>query len=187
MGEVPLARLWQLPDGTSCLLSGATATGPVLTCEAATYGEVGASCDTNFTTAQCKNGLVCAAAGKCSPPPVSFGQAGRSCARDSNCAAGLGCGVRTHCAPVTWVGAGETCNNDDVRCLVGNCAYTGIWDGVSTVEGKCPKVLPDGEWVRNRSGHLVVTSTRSETQCLLVRRRVVGSEGRRVGRVVIGR
>lgn len=81
-------------------------------------------------------------AGKC----TSRGKDGEACDSQRPCAEGLGCDRTQHkCAPLTFVGAGESCGGS-VACAQGVC-------GQGTGEPTCPQVVEDGDGC-SEGGHM---------------------------------
>jgi hypothetical protein len=146
--------------GSSC---NATATGAA--CATLTLGPVGAACSQssdcvsglicNPTTLMCAAPpgagapcvdpfgcaypLVCnvnpttGSSATCQPP----GGPGTPCLTDEFCTRPLGCSMTDMtCGVVSWQAAGQPCDGDMIRCLVGACPTTSA--------PVCPTVVPDG-------------------------------------------
>jgi hypothetical protein len=156
-------------DDTACgpgLLCEFTATGTG-TCLTVTSVGAGQACDEVRTQCQAGlycNGGTCAATGKqgdpcttdaaCAAPLVcptltgaastcqNAGQAGATCGNNLDCIANLVCSPTTRqCQAVTWVAAGQPCN-ETALCLIGSCGA----DAVQSQQGNtCPTVIPDGQ------------------------------------------
>lgn len=147
--------------GSSCTAS--TASTAASTCVAVTLGVAGATC---AQSSDCATGLICdPTAMKCATPPglggscsdpfgcayplvcnvtndagttcQPAGVAGAPCLFDEFCVKGLGCSAAGGtCGPISWQSAGQPCDGDLARCLVGDCP--------GTQAAVCPTILPDG-------------------------------------------
>jgi hypothetical protein len=118
-----------LDVGAACALPNECKAGLSCRGTCARPSAAGGSC-TTFT--DCAYPLFCNSKLKCQTP----GPAGSTCAYDNECVQGLACDTSSMtCNPVTWVGAGHTCNSV-TRCLVGDCPSGG---------GACPMVIADGQ------------------------------------------
>jgi|HubBroStandDraft_1064217.scaffolds.fasta_scaffold00552_3 hypothetical protein len=145
--------------GSSCISSATSAT-----CTAVTLGVVGATCTTSN---DCASGLICDPTTlTCSKPPgigaacsdpfsCSFpnvcnvtnnagttcqapGVAGTPCLFDEFCEKGLGCSQAAGtCGPISWQSAGQPCDGDLARCLVGSCPQVEV--------PACPTIVKDGD------------------------------------------
>jgi hypothetical protein len=138
--------------GTYCWGAG---TGPMWTCMPS--GKAGDACPYEGplpVRGSCAAPLLCsvpddAGAGTCQAP----GGPGASCLQDSECAAGLGCAglptppPRGTCQMVTFVAAGQTCDNGSVRCLQGDCILSSPY-----ATGTCPAVIADGQPCQTNGG-----------------------------------
>jgi len=147
--------------GSSCVTSTTAATGA--TCVAVTLGAPGATC---AQSSDCATGLICDPTTlKCAKPPgvgaacsdpfscayplvcnvtddagttcQPAGVAGAPCLYDEYCVKGLGCSTAGGtCGPISWQTAGQPCDGDLARCLVGDCP--------ATQAPVCPTILEDG-------------------------------------------
>jgi hypothetical protein len=145
--------------GSTCPTSSSTPT-----CTAVTLGVVGATCTQSD---DCASGLICAPATlTCSKPPglgagcsdpfscaypdvcnvtnnagttcQAPGTAGTPCLFDEFCAKGLGCSQAAGtCGAITWQSAGQPCDGDLARCLVGACPPVEV--------PVCPTIVNDGD------------------------------------------
>jgi hypothetical protein len=143
---------------------GSTCSGSDAGASCAAFGQSGAKCLGN---ADCASGLNCSASLSCAPPTPSgaacssvfecayplvcninadmsttcqpAGPAGAPCLSDEYCASGLACSATQTCEVLVWKAAGEPCDGDLARCMVGACPVGG-----TNPRPVCPAVLADG-------------------------------------------
>ena len=162
---VPPAPGDSCATGQSC---GSNATCFNNVCTAVTYVGVGAGCTAIATqcnaglacnalgacaapggpdtpcedSSECMYPLICtqASPGSESQACAAPAQVNGPCLDEGDCAAGLTCQLSTsRCATISFVGAGEACNEDTIQCLVGDC------NTVDGNTGTCPTVIADGQ------------------------------------------
>jgi hypothetical protein len=123
--------------GAVCTQSADCATGLICDATALTCSKppgMGASCSDPFG---CAYPLVCNVTNTGGTTCQSPGSAGAPCLDDEFCARGLGCSTEGGtCGPITWRSAGQPCDGDLARCLVGDCPAVQV--------PVCPVVLVDG-------------------------------------------
>jgi hypothetical protein len=125
------------PLNAPCTASSDCATGLICDATALVCAKppgAGAPCSDPFS---CEYPLVCNVTETAGTTCQPAGAAGAPCLNDEFCTKGLGCSnAGGTCGPITWKNAGEPCDGDLARCLVGTCP--------PVQAPVCPTIIADG-------------------------------------------
>jgi hypothetical protein len=130
---VPVCGAGKTPCAVGTFCNG---TADTASCQPIVYGKAGDACDNAF--AECATGLTCDFTGASGGTCVVPAPMGGACTSGNECL--VGACAQGVCVTPTYGKAGDPCNGNDQRCLVGSCAISG-----SGISGTCPTVIADGQ------------------------------------------